>query len=81
MQLAVALHLSPEKDAPVKKAVEEISNSNRDPHLLFNQVGQKCGLIPANIVSSGFIGLWITGNKEKTEEISNYIISNLDPSH
>lgn len=73
MQLAVALHLSPEKDAWVKKQVEDVGTTNRDPHLLFNQVGQKAGLIPANIVSSAFLGLWIAGNKAKAERISHFI--------
>lgn len=78
MQLAVALHLSTEKDAAVKKVVEDISLSNRDPHLLFNQVGQRAGLIPANIVSSAFIGLWLAGNKEQAARISAFIKTSLD---
>ena len=78
MQLAVALHLSPEKNSWVRKQVEEVANSNRDPHLLFNQVGQKSGLIPANIVSSGFTGLWLAGNKDKVLRIAEFIGDNLE---
>jgi hypothetical protein len=78
MKLAVSLHLSPEKETYVKKIVEDISLSNRDPHLLFNQVGQKAGLIPANIVSSAFLGLWISGNKKKASQIAEFIVENLD---
>jgi hypothetical protein len=78
MQLAVALHLSTEKDGWVRKIVEDISMSNRDPHLLFNQVGQKAGLIPSNIVSSAFIGLWLAGNKDTAKKISDYIVTNLE---
>jgi predicted ATPase len=78
MQLAVALHLAPEKDAAIQKVVEEVSMSNRDPHLLFSQVGLKAGMIPANIVSSAFIGLWLTGNKESASRISAFIKSNLE---
>jgi hypothetical protein len=78
MQLAAGLHLSLEKDEMVKRAVQEVSLSNRDPHLLFNQVGQRAGLIPASIVSSAFIGLWIRGNSDKVERISRYIVQNLD---
>jgi hypothetical protein len=70
VKLAVSLHLSPEKEANVKRIVEDISLSNRDPHLLFSQVGQRAGLIPANIVSSAFIGLWLSGNKKKATQIS-----------
>lgn len=81
MQLAVSLHLSTERELMVKKVVEDISLSNRDPHLLFNQVGQRAGLIPARIVSSAFIGLWIAGNKAESERISNFIREILDTSN
>ena len=75
MQLAAGLHLSTEKDGQVKEAVKAVSLSNRDPHLLFNQVGQKTNLIPAKIVSSAFIGLWLTGNAEAAKRVSDFITS------
>jgi hypothetical protein len=78
MELAVALHLSTEKDAWVKKIVESVSMSNRDPHLLFNQVGRAAGLIPANIVASAFIGLWLSGNTDKIKPIADFVSSNLE---
>lgn len=78
MKLAVSLHLSPEKETYVRKIVEDVSLSNRDPHLLFNQVGQRAGLIPANIVASAFLGLWISGNKTKASQIAKFIEENLD---
>ncbi len=73
MKLAVALHLQPEAEARVTAAVQEVSRTNRDPHLLFSQVGQKAGLIPAAIVSSAFIGLWLASNKEEAARISEFI--------
>jgi AAA15 family ATPase/GTPase len=78
MQLAVALHLSTERESAVRRVVEEVSLSNRDPHLLFNQVGQRSGLIPAKIVSSAFIGLWLAGNKIEANRVSDFIKSVLD---
>jgi hypothetical protein len=78
MKLAVALHLPPEKDQAVKGVVESVSASNRDPHLLFNQVGQKAGLIPANIVSSAFISLWLAGNTGEVKRISDFIRANVE---
>ena len=77
MRLAVAMHLSPEKENDVRRVVEEVSNTNRDPHLLFSQVGQKSGLVPTNIVSSAFLSLWITGNAEEVARISTEISANL----
>ena len=73
MKLAVGLHLSPEKETWVRDQVEDIGLLNRDPHVLFNQVGQRTGLIPENIVSSAFISLWLDGNREKAKRISNFI--------
>ncbi|ESZ17533.1 hypothetical protein X735_01260 [Mesorhizobium sp. L2C085B000] len=78
MKLAVGLHLSPEKEGRVKQMVEEISRSNRDPHLLFNQVGQSLGFIPANIVTSAFIGLWIDGNTGEAARIADFIRHNVE---
>ena len=53
--------------------VREVSLHNRDPHLLFSQVGLKAGLIPANIVSSAFISLWMEGNPDQVERIAAFI--------
>jgi len=73
MKLAVALHLSPDKESHVKNVVQEVSRHNRDPHLLFSQVGEKAGLIPANIVSSAFIALWMQGNPIEVQRIATFI--------
>lgn len=78
MQLAIALHLSPEKDARVRDAVLSVSLTNRDPHLLFNQVGQQLGFIPASIVSSAFIALWVGGNEDEAARVSDFIQANVE---
>jgi AAA15 family ATPase/GTPase len=73
MKLAVALHLQPDQENRVKRVVKEVNQSNRDPHLLFSQVGQKAGLIPTAIVSSAFIGLWMAGNSSESKRIAEFI--------
>lgn len=73
MKLAVALHLQPEKEGHVKSVVKEVNHTNRDPHLLFSQVGQRAGLIPVGIVSSAFIGLWMTGKQSETQKIADFV--------
>jgi hypothetical protein len=81
MKLAVALHLSTEKDDSVRKIVEEISLSNRDPHLLFNQVGQRASGIPSflNRPDFGvFFALW--PKNEHTNWPIGAAISNRTPS-
>jgi hypothetical protein len=78
MRLAVGLHLSPEKDSLVRQRVEDISRSNRDPHLLFNQIGQSLGFIPVNIVTSAFISLWIDGNAAEAARVAQFIRHNVE---
>jgi len=43
---------------------------------LFNQVGQSLGFIPANIVSSAFVALWIEGNPTEADRIADFIKAN-----
>jgi ABC-type multidrug transport system ATPase subunit len=78
MKMAVALHVSPEKESMVKSAIEEVSRTNRDAHLLFNQLGQRVGFTPERIVASAFIVQWIEGNKDEGARIANFILENLD---
>ena len=75
MLLAAGLHLSPQKDEFVRHVVKQVSMTNRDPHLIFNQVGQMAGLIPGPIVSSAFINLWADGNAAPLSAISEKIRS------
>ncbi|MGE0714251.1 MAG: AAA family ATPase [Alphaproteobacteria bacterium] len=77
MILAAGLHLPTEKENIIKNIVNDIAITNRDPHLLFNQVGQRAGLIPSSIVSSAFTNLWIEGNSTEAKRIANYIGASL----
>jgi hypothetical protein len=78
MQLAAGLHQSPAREGAVRDAVEDVAMSNRDSHLLFHQVGVRAGLVPENIVSSAFIGLWITDNHAGAERVANFLRTVLD---
>ncbi|HWB60803.1 MAG TPA: AAA family ATPase, partial [Chthoniobacteraceae bacterium] len=79
LKLTVAMHLFSDKEPKVTSVVRDVSNSNRDPHLLFDQVGQKAGLVPTAIVSSAFISLWMEGNPREVAMIANEIGRNLQP--
>jgi len=81
MILTAALHLQTEKEAHVKNVVNDVSLTNRDPHLLFNQVGTRAGLIASSVVSSAFINLWLTGNETAIKPIAEKIRSCLQTSH
>jgi predicted ATPase len=57
-ELAVALLRPYEEEAKVAEIVRSVRNTNRDPHLLYSQVGKRLGLIPEARVREAFITLW-----------------------
>lgn len=57
-ELAVALLRPYEEEAKVAEIVRSVRNTNRDPHLLYSQVGRRLGLIPEARVKEAFITLW-----------------------
>jgi len=63
--LTVSLHLPNEKQAFVTNVLNEVASTNRDPHLLFNQVGLKLGFIPEEIVKGAFVSLWVRGHADQ----------------
>ena len=62
--LTVSCQRAPEAQSTVRAAIEEIARTNRDPHLLFNQVGIKIGFVPEAIVRGAFLALWVRSNPE-----------------
>ena len=59
--LTVSLQLPPEKQNFVSHVIKDVASTNRDPHLLFSQIGIKLGFIPEDIVKGAFVNLWIRG--------------------
>ena len=57
-ELAVTLLRPYEEEARVAEIVRSVRNTNRDPHVLYSQVGKKLGLIPEARVREAFITLW-----------------------
>lgn len=78
MRLSLALHLQAEQETHVSLSVRDVNRTNRDPHLLFNQVGQQCWFTPTSIVSSAFIGLWMAGNEKEVSRIADFIRTNAE---
>lgn len=72
--LAVSLHKRYEDAEKVSRIVQEIERTNRDPHLLYSQVGKDLGLIPEEITIGGFLNVWCTKYPEKAKEILMPII-------
>lgn len=57
--LTVSLQLPPTKQEFVRSIVQEISSANRDPHVIFNQIGIRLGFVPEDIVKGAFVNLWL----------------------
>lgn len=60
--LTVSCQRAPEAQEQVRQAIDEVSRTNRDAHLLFNQLGMKIGFVPEAIVRGAFLALWVRAN-------------------
>jgi len=57
-ELAVSLLKPYEYESKLKADMESVRNTNRDPHLLFAQLGKRIGLIPEARVKEAFLTIW-----------------------
>lgn len=71
--LTVSCQRAPEHQESVKRAISDIALSNRDPHLIFNQIGIKIGFVSETIVRGAFVALWIRENREFCKKIRNFV--------
>lgn len=62
--LTVSCQRAPEAQADVRAAIDKVSHTNRDPHLIFSQLGIEIGFVAEAIVRGAFFALWIRENKE-----------------
>lgn len=70
-KLTIACHLPTSEQDKVMNILEKIDNTNRDPHLIFNQIGDELGFIPENIIRSAFFTEW----KKYNIEFCNTLVS------
>lgn len=68
-ELAVTLLKPYEYETKLKTVLESVRNTNRDPHLLYAQVGKSMGFIPEARVKEAFIAIWCRHNKDYIEDI------------
>ncbi|WP_338669775.1 AAA family ATPase [Pseudodesulfovibrio methanolicus] len=71
--LAVSLHKSPDEQAYVVESIRKIMLSNRDPHLLFTQLGIELGFVAESIVRSAFLTLWARENKDFCSQLCDFV--------
>lgn len=61
----------------VKGVVRSVSNTNRDHHLLFGQIGEKIGFIDENIVRDAFLATWCEKYEEEVKQFIERIKKDL----
>ena len=71
--LTVACQKSVAQQDNAKKIIVEITNTNRDPHLIYSQIGLKLGFISAEIIRGAFLSVWVQENPDEVEKIINPI--------
>jgi hypothetical protein len=76
--LTVACQRPLDKQQKVIEVVKEISRTNRDPHLLFSQVGIKLGFVPEATVRGAFFTVWIQENPDEAAKIAEPLKKSLD---
>lgn len=67
--LTVSCQRAPEAQLIVREAVNSVRSTNRDPHLLFSQIGVKAGFVSEIIVRGDFLALWMRRNQECVQAI------------
>lgn len=77
-ELTVALHRKYEDQESVKEILNNIRRTNRDPHLLFSQVGKSLGFISEIVVKSAFFSIWKRNYQEDMERINSYVLAGLE---
>jgi AAA domain, putative AbiEii toxin, Type IV TA system len=58
----------------VTNAVEGVASTNRDPHLLFAQVGALIGLVSEDVVRGAFLSVWI---QERADDVKHIAAENV----
>lgn len=80
--LTVSCQRSPEAQGEVFESIEEVMRTNRDPHLIFNQLGIKIGFVPEAIVRGAFLSLWVRDNTEFCDRLAVKVADLIEaPNH
>lgn len=67
--LAVALHQSFDAQDRVEEVVRDVWQTNRDPHLLYSQVGFQLGFISEEVVREAFLFVWTSEEREQVQAL------------
>lgn len=69
-ELSVALLKPYEFENQLKGHMQSVRNTNRDPHLLYAQLGKKLGFIPEARVKEAFLTIWCRLNPQYVNTIT-----------
>jgi hypothetical protein len=75
--LTVSCQRAPEAQDLVRCSMEEVILTNRDRHLLFNQLGIKIGFVPEDIVRGAFLALWVRTNESFCDKLETIVRSRI----
>jgi Predicted ATPases len=68
-RLTVRLQKGFAETAQLMERLHEIRRTNRDPHLLFSQVGEALGFVPVEAVQEAFFTTWAESYPAEVEEL------------
>lgn len=68
--LTVSCQRAPERQKEVIHAIKQIMHTNRDPHLLFSQIGIAIGFVPEHVIRGAFLSIWTRENPEYARQIA-----------
>ena len=68
-KLTQRLGIDSSHQSQVKESIERRKYTNRDPHLIFAQIGEDLDFLPEEVVARAFITMWCDAFPEKVEEI------------
>jgi ABC-type multidrug transport system ATPase subunit len=68
-RLAVSMQLPTDAQDRVKKVVRDLSNTNRDVHLIYSQIGEALDFTAEETVQTAFLAIWAQNFPEEVEEL------------
>jgi hypothetical protein len=76
--LTVACQRSVDKQEQVGREIRDVQHTNRDPHVIFSQVGARIGFVSESIVRGAFLSVWVQENPGIVREIAKWAMDALN---
>jgi hypothetical protein len=77
-RLTVALYAAFDATEIIREKIDSVARSNTDRHLIFDQIGERCGFIPGETVKLAYCNIWAQINERETQVIGKIIQDLLD---